>query len=606
MEYIGKYKIVEVLGQGAMGIVYKAVDPDIDREVAIKTINFGPQIEEGNEELVKRFMREAQSAGKLTHPHIVTIYEVGSDGDMTYIVMQYVEGQSLQKLIAKGKTFSHEEIVRLFTQISSALDTAHAKGVIHRDIKPGNILIDQAGDAHIVDFGVAHVETSTMTTTGMTLGTPSYMSPEQVMGRKADSRSDVFSLGVVLFEMITGKRPFHAENVTTLIYKIINEEPPAMSTIRHDIPGLYEPIVLKALAKKQEDRYPNCWEIAMALAGEGQEGGTQFMDSRVLFEARPSRGKKRILLAVLAGVSAVAVIAVVLILVGSEQKPFPPARGGAPPQNVQVKTPQLDKPAEVPDKPAEVPDKPADETERPVEKPEKPAEKPEASALELSLKEIQSRLDAGEYAAAQSMGEKLLADYPGDSGLLDLVERAKLGLSEEMALKKTEEAAQKAQEVSRRVDNGIAAYNRGSYSETVTLMKEVLTIDGENQPAKRYIGLADREISRADILQLLERQKNSEETKNLEALLMDMGNVSVSEQRRESATLLFNFYENIKSLISDISIDFRDSRHASIRFSNMVTAVYKKNKQKTVVFEGLKTWDLEKQGNLWKVVSLKK
>ncbi|MBU2437952.1 MAG: serine/threonine protein kinase, partial [Acidobacteria bacterium] len=290
MQKIGKYEILEILGKGAMGIVYKAQDPDIDREVAIKTIHFEAAYEGGEEEEARtRFMREAQAAGKLSHPNIVTIYDVGREERMTYIVMQLIKGISLQGIIASKRVFSTQEVSQLFTQLCDALDYAHKYGIIHRDIKPANILIDDNGRPFILDFGVARIGASTMTQTGKTLGTPSYMSPEQVIGKKIDNRSDIFSLGVVLYELLTGRRPFEAENITTIIYKIINEEPPSLSDVRKDAPAGFADILDRVLAKKPEERYQTGGELVKdlkRLASPSQE--TYVMD----IPAAASFGKK--------------------------------------------------------------------------------------------------------------------------------------------------------------------------------------------------------------------------------------------------------------------------------------------------------------------------
>ena len=226
MEKIGKYDIVGILGKGAMGIVYKAFDPDISREVAIKTIRFD-LVENGTEkdDLMGRFMREAQAVGRLNHPNIITIYDVGREGDMTYIVMQFIEGQSLQSRISAHEKFSVDKTIKLMLQLCDALECAHEKGIVHRDIKPANILMDKSEKPYVADFGVARVETSTLTQTGTAVGTPSYMAPEQVSGTNVDSRADIFSLGVIMYEMLTGKRPFAGDSITTIIYKIMNEEP---------------------------------------------------------------------------------------------------------------------------------------------------------------------------------------------------------------------------------------------------------------------------------------------------------------------------------------------------------------------------------------------
>ncbi len=266
MKNIGKYKITSILGKGAMGIVYRALDPDINREVAVKTIRFDLVSEEDDrEEMMERFMREAQAAGKLTHPNIITIYDVGREKEMTYIVMQLIEGHSLQKVISSGEKISTQELIQLMDQLCKALDYAHDNGIIHRDIKPANILLDKEGKPFIVDFGVARLETSTLTEAGTTLGTPSYMSPEQVMGKKVDRRSDIFSLGGILYELLTGKRAFQAQSITTVIYKIINEEPVALTEVKKGLPIGFEQIVCKALAKNPKDRYQNCAELATDL-----------------------------------------------------------------------------------------------------------------------------------------------------------------------------------------------------------------------------------------------------------------------------------------------------------------------------------------------------
>ena len=228
VEKVGKYRILGILGKGGMGIVYKGLDPDIDRKVAVKTIRFdtfadGPV----KEEMLTRVMREAKAAGSLTHPNIVTIYDVIRESDLTFIVMQYVDGQTLQSLIESGKNFSPQDVIGILKPVADALDYAHENGIVHRDIKPANILIDKAGKPFLADFGVARMETSTMTGPGTTIGTLSYMSPEQVMGKTVDGRADIFALGVILYELLTGQKPFAGDNLSTIVYKIVHEEPAA-------------------------------------------------------------------------------------------------------------------------------------------------------------------------------------------------------------------------------------------------------------------------------------------------------------------------------------------------------------------------------------------
>ena len=264
---IGRYDIIRELGRGAMGIVYEAVDPVIQRKVALKTIRFD-RFSSGEElaELQERFQHEAQAAGGLSHPNIATIYDIGTDLEATFIAMEYIEGESLEHLITTKRKWPLESVIALVSQIGEALDYAHHKGIVHRDIKPANVLVDHAGRPQIVDFGIARLSSSTMTRTSMALGTPSYMAPEQIAGQKVDQRADVFSLGVILYEMLTYQKPFAGSDVTTIIFKIMQQDPPLPRAIEQEIPKGLEYVIMKALAKSPEDRYQNCRDFIVDLA----------------------------------------------------------------------------------------------------------------------------------------------------------------------------------------------------------------------------------------------------------------------------------------------------------------------------------------------------
>lgn len=263
---IGRFEIEGVLGRGAMGVVYVARDPVIGRKVALKTLVLPEGVEEA-EEFRVRFLREAQAAGILNHPGIVTVYDAGVDEptSLSYIAMELVEGRSLRDLLRQGYPFSYSEVARIGVALAMALDYAHSKGVVHRDIKPANVLLTDQGQVKITDFGVARVATSNLTTTGQFIGTPNYMSPEQVTGSPVDGRSDLFSLGVVLFELLTGRRPFSGDNLTEVSYKIVHEPPPVPSQLRPGLPPAFNPIVLKLLEKNPDNRYQRGMEVARAL-----------------------------------------------------------------------------------------------------------------------------------------------------------------------------------------------------------------------------------------------------------------------------------------------------------------------------------------------------
>ena len=228
MSKLGRYEVLNELGKGAMGVVYLAKDPVIGRLVAIKTIRDSQTEDDDSEsrEFRERFVREAQTAGILSHPNIVTIHDIGEDTESrtSFIAMEYIEGRNLKSLLADKKKFSWDEVADLIAQIGEALDYAHRKGIIHRDIKPANIIMTTDGKVKITDFGIAKVASSNLTTTGQFLGTPNYMSPEQVSGAPVDGRSDIFSLGVVLYEMLTNRKPFSGDNLTAISYKIVHED----------------------------------------------------------------------------------------------------------------------------------------------------------------------------------------------------------------------------------------------------------------------------------------------------------------------------------------------------------------------------------------------
>jgi len=263
---LGRYEVIDELGRGAMGIVYKGEDPTIHRIVAIKTVRLSDFDEDMLDEMKERFFREAESAGLLTHPNIVTIYDAGEEHDLAFIAMEFIEGEDLEDYTKPDKLLSLREVLVIVAQVSEALDFANSKGIVHRDIKPANIMrIRETKEVKVTDFGIARITSSSKTKTGVILGTPSYMSPEQVAGKRVDGRSDIFSLGVVLFEMLTGQKPFAAEDITSLMYKIAKERHISPRSINPRIPQIVEKIIDKALAKEAEKRYQKAGQMAEHL-----------------------------------------------------------------------------------------------------------------------------------------------------------------------------------------------------------------------------------------------------------------------------------------------------------------------------------------------------
>ena len=262
---LGRYEVMSELGQGAMGVVYKARDPLIDRTVAIKTINLG-LAEEEKDEYEGRFYQEARAAGRLNHPNIVTIYDVGKSGDIAYIAMEFLQGCELRDLLREKGKLPVDQVLDIVSQVAQGLAYAHEHDIVHRDIKPSNIMIIRDGHVKITDFGIARMASSAVRTqTGMVLGSPKYMSPEQVLGKSIDQRSDIFSLGVMLYEMLAGDAPFVGENVNSIMFQTLNSVPPPPSSFNGAVPSMLDFIVAKALAKGREDRYQNAQDFARDL-----------------------------------------------------------------------------------------------------------------------------------------------------------------------------------------------------------------------------------------------------------------------------------------------------------------------------------------------------
>jgi serine/threonine-protein kinase len=262
---LGRYVIQSELGRGAMGVVYKALDSVLERPVAVKTVNISLERDHADK-YEQRFYQEARAAGALNHPNIVTIHDVGKAGDVVFMAMEYIEGVELRSLIGEGRPLRVAQALTIAAQVAEGLAYAHQRGVVHRDIKPANIMVVANGPVKITDFGIARMRgTGDLTQTGMLLGSPKYMSPEQVIGKRADHRSDIFSLGVILYEMLCGAAPFNGENVTALMYQIVNFVPPAPSSVNGEVPQLLDYIVAKMLAKPLEERYQDAAEVARDL-----------------------------------------------------------------------------------------------------------------------------------------------------------------------------------------------------------------------------------------------------------------------------------------------------------------------------------------------------
>jgi len=441
IEKLGRYVIVEEIGQGAMGVVYKAVDPLIDRTVAIKTINLDLSKEE-LENFEKRFQREVQSAGKLNHPNIVTVYDVGRTEGVAYMAMEFLEGKELREILDSGVVLPIEKITHIASQVAEGLGFAHERGIVHRDVKPANVMVMKNGLVKITDFGIAQMSSASRTMSGMVMGSPKYMSPEQVVGQAVDGRSDIFSLAVVLYEMLTGKAPFSGDNISAIMYQILNDEPIPPKALNQSIPDSINYIVLKALAKHPDKRYQNAKDMARDLkryktmevpAGGENAPATERMERRskprdsagdatqimpsMLFEAgqgAPSKAAaahdgwwntQRFLL--YAAVPAMIVTFAAVVTLSNTRKQAPSAEPAAVMEDTRIA--QGTTPAQIPDKfetqstPAQLaaPDSPVTAKEQSMGTPSSKAIEAKPTAKELAAKEkARQKREAAKLAAA--------------------------------------------------------------------------------------------------------------------------------------------------------------------------------------------------------------
>src|SRR6185437_12047751 len=266
---IGRYEIEEKIGEGASAIVYRAHDPQVDRTVAIKVLKQDKGVDK---DYLARFQREAKSAGAISHPNIVTIYDMGSISGAPYIAMEYVDARSLEAILAVGGTYTVKQVIRIGIQLAQALDYAHRQGVIHRDIKPANVLLmDDDETVKLTDFGVAQLtgaDELQKTQAGTMLGTPRYMSPEQVSGRETDGRSDLFSLGAILYELLARRRAFDNDNLGLLMVQVLQQDPPAIASSAPGVPGGLQRAVMKLLHKRPEQRFQTGAQLAETLTRE--------------------------------------------------------------------------------------------------------------------------------------------------------------------------------------------------------------------------------------------------------------------------------------------------------------------------------------------------
>jgi tRNA A-37 threonylcarbamoyl transferase component Bud32 len=575
-EKIGKYDIVREMGRGAMGIVYEGTDPYIGRRVAIKTIRFDVLTQPAEQdEAQKRFMREARSAGILSHPNIVTIYDVGEDRGLTYIAMEYIDGESLESMVSGRRHLTLDDIIALIGQLGDALDYAHRNGIVHRDIKPANILVDREGRPRIVDFGIARISSSSLTQTNQVLGTPYYMAPEQIAGKAVDHRADLYALGTILYELLTFEKPFPGDNVTTVIYKIMNEPPPRIRDTAKNLPPGLDFVMAKALAKDPTRRYQSGRELAEDLRNHplyaGAEAGSAAAEAMgdiptaapADISGPPARaGARKPLLFVLGAMMVLIGIVIVVVLVSRKKEPSFAGGGGGPapvgavPSGADAAAPTESKPT------------------APIERETTAAKKEETRVA--------------------SEGRPLAKETPGSKTSGAAPEPKAGGASAEIA---------------ERLQMAKAAFQRSLYLKCIDEARKVLAVDAGNAEAKSYLDMATFKQAPLDLTALL-----GEYTATLTRAPQRLTDFYAANSAgdllrtlRADTVELLRDHEQFQISASTPAFNIADAGSgtykADMLFSEVMTALSRSKKVRVVLYEGKIKWFLEKTDR-WRILKI--
>ncbi len=544
---LGRFEILSELGKGAMGVVYLAKDPSIGRLVAIKTIRAqaGDEDDSESREFRERFMREAQTAGILSHPNIVTIYDVGEDKDsgVSFIAMEYIEGKTIKAMLVEKANFAPDQIADIIGQVGEALDYAHRKGIIHRDIKPANIMITTDGKVKITDFGIAKVASSNLTTTGQFLGTPNYMSPEQVTGAPVDGRSDIFSLGVVLYEMLSRRKPFSGENLTTISYKIVHENYAPLADGTKNVPEEFDTILSKALSKDPWNRFQRGKDFALAL-----------YQAKARFEEQ----------AIFQDLGTMVSSAENLPTLKLEHLEDVARQGGDAASASAVSRTGAGRP----DHDETHPSSPRVALETGAVPPAAADSPPEAAALPVAAVPVKAKTPPPPSVLNAAVNPKYWWSIVGFAFLAVVAVVVVLRMrTPKVEAGRASEAAEKTQlDLERQFSDGRALYQKGRYAESLTVFRAILQKDPSMKAARQYSQMAEEGLRN-------EASKKADQEKSaLVATHLQNGRSALGEKKWDSAISEAEAALNIDAQNADaqkLSEDARrglaDAKHAEMR-----------------------------------------
>ncbi len=555
--FAGKYQIIEELGKGGMGWVYRAFDREIEEYVAIKIIR--PEIADDNT-IIKRFRNELKIARKISHKNVCRMFDLNKDGDIYYITMEYVQGEDLKSSLRRMGQLSIGKSIFIAKQVCEGLSEAHRLGVIHRDLKPQNIMIDWDGNARIMDFGIARsLETDGITNTGGVVGTAAYMSPEQVEGIVVDLRSDIYSLGIILYELVTGCVPFNGNTPMSVALKRILQAPAEPKKINTRIPEELSKIIMTCINKDIDKRYQSTKELLLDLS----EIETQLPTTdKVIPKSKSYTPKKNTvnlkpkkILIITAAVCMAAAAVILLWTIVSKPE-------------VQTKV--------IPSSPTAVP---AEAVEKKQEPESKPIEK-----IPVEKKE--------DIVPPATIPQK-----PVKKSVQDSITTPR---------KKPAEKRQNIeQEISNNLKQAQAAFDKGDFQACIELSQKILRLDPDNADAAEYTKLAEKELDKAYIVSLIGQFNSAVNDKTLSEFYQKACSSEFYQKIKKDAELIINSFESLKSVMSDSSLEFIGTGHVQVSFPNITMGVLKQEERQQVLFEGIYTWEMKKSENTWKIINIK-